>query len=819
MPAQKKLVLRSPSEGGRRASVETSASLVHGQHTRAPVKPRFGLTGWGSLKVAYSRWNCRLLPHLVALAAVVMVLSPSWVFAQSSGAGQNPLGEPGIISDGYVIHFSGELGYRTSDISDSGDMYDTLVNLGTGPRVLDETLSMQSLDHQGVLFDNLYVNSFGWGGDPNNALRMRVDKNKWYRLLGSFRRDQSFSDFDLLANPLNPPTSTPSIPVLNSPHLFDTTRRMSDVDLTLLPQSRVNFRLGFSHNNMTGPSYSSIHDGTEALLLQDWNTTVNSYRFGVDWKILPRTVLGYDQFLNYYKGDTDYQLAPFAPALLSTGTPVELGLSIDTANKEPCAVVPPATSLVVGGVLTNNACNAYFDYSRNQRIRTSTPTERFNLRSTDLPRLDLVGSYSYSSAEMNTPLDENFAGLITRTNTLAFNDTGAAAANRISNVLDLETTLRLTQNLRLVETFYFWAYRIPENGNFTEIDSDCIAAPCTLLTPLSATTPTIIPTLTQSSFNQTWKRNEIDLAWDISKMAGARVGFRYGDRLFNLFNDYSGVETFNSFSTTGEDHFQVNEYTAILAAWARPTRALRLNFDLEHTNYDNVIVRMAPRKESRYRFQSSYTPRPWAVFGGSINLLQDANADALTHYVGHNQNYGLTASLAPRERLGLDLAYNFNSAIQNALICFNDTPPTGVILPFVTGATTPVNYCGNTLGTGGVEVLSANPLLANSYYTNHTHFGMTAIRFKPAKRVTTNVGYSITSVDGSTPQFNILQPLGSLEYTYSQPVANLSVDIGHKLAYNMGWNYYQYDEGSFVGPTAPRYFHANSVVDSLRYTF
>jgi hypothetical protein len=54
--------------------------------------------------------------------------------------------------------------------------------------------------------------------------------------------------------------------------------------------------------------------------------------------------------------------------------------------------------------------------------------------------------------------------------------------------------------------------------------------------------------------------------------------------------------------------------------------------------------------------------------------------------VAHNQNYGLTASLAPRERFGMDLAYNFNSVIQNALICFNDTPPVGVILPFVANA-------------------------------------------------------------------------------------------------------------------------------------
>jgi len=817
MPSPGRLASRSQFVRGR-VCVETGASPAQSEETGAHVKPGVGLTRWNSAAAARGHSSCGLL-FLDALAAVLMV-SSSLCFAQSSSSVQNPSGEPdGVTSGGYRIHSSGELGYRTSDIRGSGEMYDTLVNLQTGPRFLDETLSMQSLDHQGVPFDNLYLNSFGWGGDPNNVLGIRSDKNKWYKFVGSFRRDQSFSDFDLLANPLNPPTSTPSIPVPNSPHLFDTTRRMSDVDLTLLPESRVSFRLGFSHNNMTGPSYSSIHEGTDARLLQDWNTTMNSYRLGVDWKILPRTVLSYDQFLDYYKGDTDYQLSPFEPTLLSTVTPVELGLSIDTANREPCAVVPPATSLIVGGVLTNNTCNAYFGYSLNQRIRTSTPTERISWRSTYFQRLDLVGSYSYSSAQMNTPLDENFSGLITRNQTLAFNGTGAADANRISNVLNLEATLRLTPHLRLVETFYFWAYRIPENGNFTEIDSDCtVSSTCTLLTPLSATTPTTIPTLTQSSFNQTRKRDETDLAWDISKEAGARIGFRYGDQVFNLFNDYSGVETYNSFSTTGEDHFLVTEYTALLGLWVKPTHALRLNFDLEHTNYDNTIVRMAPRKESRYRLLTTYKPRPWAVLGGSINILQNANADVLTQYVGHNQNYGLTASLAPRERFGLDLAYNFNSVIQNALICFNDTPPTGVTLPFVTGATTPVNYCGNTL-TGGVEVLSTNPLLANSYYTNHTQFGVTTIRFKPVKRVTTNVGYSITSVDGSTPQFNILQPLGSLQYKYWQPVANLSMDIGHKLAYNMSWNYYQYAEGSFVGPTAPRYFHANSVVDSLRYTF
>jgi hypothetical protein len=769
-----------------------------GSSVAAPVACR------RSLREKSSGWRGAVL------VSVLVASSTAMLFAQSSSAGQTPQPEPdGITSGGYQIHSSIELGGRAVGLTGSGDMYDTLVNLQSGPRFIDETLSMQSLDHQGLLFDDLYLNSFGWGGDPNNALRLRAGKDKWYNLQGSFRRDQYFSDYNLLANPLNPPTSNPSIPALNSPNAFDTTRRMSDVDLTLFPQSRLSFRLGYSHNNMTGPSFSSIHEGTEGLLLQPWNTTMNSYRIGGDWRIAPRTVLSYDQFLDYYRGDTDTQLASFAPALLPGGGPVELGLSIDTVNKVPCAGTPAGAPLISPtGTLTNVTCSAYFSYLRNQRIRTSTPSERFGLRSSYFPRLELTASFAYSDAEMNTPLDEAFNGLLTRTSTRAFLGTGITDASRISDVLDLGATAHLAKHLRLIEKFYFWAYRIPQYGNFSEVDSDCInTKACTLLTPLSATAPTTTPSLTQSSFNQSLKRNQTELAWDISKKAGARIGFRYGVRVFNLFNNFSGGETFNAFSTTGEDHFVVHEDTALLGFWARPTPALRLNFDLEHTNYDHVIAAMAPRKESRYRFQASYNPRPWAVLGGSVNILEDANGYSLTNYAGHNRNYGLTAALTPRENFGLDMAYNYNDVIQNALICFNDTPPTGVSLPFVTNA---ASCAANE---------TANPLLANSFYTNHTQFVMATVRFKFHKRTTANVGGSFTNVNGSIPQFNILQPLGSSQYTYLQPVVNLSMDLGHKVAWNTGWNYYQYNEGSFVGPTAPRYFHANTLTESLRYAF
>lgn len=711
----------------------------------------------------------------------------------------------GVESGGYRIHQSIEVGGRVNYTTGSDAMYDTLVNLHTGVRVLDQSLSMESLTHAGSLFDNLWATSYGWGGDPENGLRARVGKNKWYDFRANFRRDLNRFDYDLLANPLNPSTSSPTIPVDSSPHLFSTTRRMTDLDLTLFPISNITLRLGYSHNNMSGSSFSSVHEGTDALLNQPWNTTLNSWRFGADFKLWRGTVVSYDQFLNYSKGDTQWSLATFAPALLPGGAgSAELGLPIDTVNKTPCAIPSGSTSLInSAGTLTNLACNAYFDYNRSDRIRTSEPTERLSLRSTYWQRLDLVASFAYSHADMNSDFNEFFNGLVSRSYLRQFTVTGPPHAYQISNVVDFSATLHLTDHLRIVDVFRFWAFRIPESFNSAETDwtipglTSCNPPACSLLVPISSTSQSTTLTQDAQSLNQNWKRNETDLVWDINKHIGARIGYRYGSRTFVHVND---------FTTNDVDDIPIHENTGLFGIWAKPMTNLRFNFDLEASNYDDTIVRIGPRRDSRYRIQANYTPRPWVVIGGAINLYQASNGNSLIDYKGHNRNYGFTASITPRERLGLDVAYNYNDYQQNALICFSDTPPAGVILPVVTNA----ENCTND---------SKNPLLTNGYYTNGTHYFMAAVRFQPLPRVTTHIGYSLNSVSGSTPQFNILQPLGSLDYKYHLPLADIAVDLGHQLTWKAAWNYYEYNEGSFIGPTSDRYFHANNATFSLRWAF
>jgi hypothetical protein len=59
---------------------------------------------------------------------------------------------------------------------------------------------MHSANHRGLLFDDLSFDNFGYGGDPNSVSRLRIDKNKWYDFRGTYRRDEYFFNYNLLAN-------------------------------------------------------------------------------------------------------------------------------------------------------------------------------------------------------------------------------------------------------------------------------------------------------------------------------------------------------------------------------------------------------------------------------------------------------------------------------------------------------------------------------------------------------------------------------------------------------------------------------------------
>ncbi len=156
------------------------------------------------------------------------------------------------------------------------------------------------------------------------------------------------------------------------------------------------------------------------------------------------------------------------------------------------------------------------------------------------------------------------------------------------------------------------------------------------------------------------------------------------------------------------------------------------------------------------------------------------------------------ATITPNARWGLDLAYNFDAIQQNTYLCFQSAAPPP----------------GSTTCFGDSTLLQIYGI-----YQTHTQYAYFAFTLTPIERVTMRLGYNIVDNQGNTTQFNTLLPLGPLSSTYQTPLAAVDVNVYKNVTFKAGYNYYQYSEGSFVGPTAPRYFHANNTTLALRYAF
>jgi hypothetical protein len=481
-------------------------------------------------------------------------------------------GPGGKTAGNYLIQQSIEFGYRDSRIGGNMNNYDTFENLQSGMRLFDYTVSMHSIDHRGIFFDDLTFTNFGYGGDPNNVSRLHLSKNKLYDFRVLFRRDVNYWNYDLLANPLNTAVTTgtnPTLAVANSPHALALSRHMQDYDLTLLPQSRLSFRLGYSRNSNQGLASGTWEGFNEPLLSQTLLYRTSAYRFGVDYKGIPKTTLSFDEFLTYSKID-EQESDNHQSYQLSNGTPIDLGLVFTAAGpwKSTCAITNAASTPFP---TVSPTCTAVTSFSEVQNPRSSFPTEHFRFQSTIIKNLSMTGSAGYSSG-INTISD--FNQLITGWTTAEGTTGGPAQAKRISMTADWSGDYRITNKLYIVDEFGFLDWRSPSMWNTmdtTLFNVPAAAGQTGMLIPISSVTPANFATacpstayqaplttsngplcpvhtsssaadftgeLVQQFLAQRMITNTIELKYDFARRVSAHIGYVYTDR---TIADYSAT--------------------------------------------------------------------------------------------------------------------------------------------------------------------------------------------------------------------------------------------------------------------------------------
>ncbi len=806
-----------------------------------------------------------------------LLLTVACMFAAPALLAQEDDEQKGVDQGNYNIKQSVEFGGRFTDIHGDTHVYDTFVNLQQGPRLLGFTVEMNSLNHHGTWFDRLYFSNFGYGGDPNNVSWLRLSKNKWFNFDAQFRKDQNFWDYSLQANPLNPEAAYANGPagfgppactacVLGfSPHSYSTRRKLGDYNLLFLPQSKVRFRVGYARNIVEGPVISSIHQGTEQVLLEDYKTTVNTYRFGMDFRVLPRTSISYDQLWNYYKGDTGSVDAIQTPTLgalfptfqVSPTQAVDLGFALNASANQPCAGAFLASGFV------NPACSAYFSYFNHGRTRTKLPTEQLSIQSSYWQNLDLSARVSYSSGDTNIfGYNESLFGRESRTNLRNQNTTGPVFGRRVASTADLGATWHITNSLDFSDTFHFSAFHNPVQfdssvcsffsaGLLTQANvfTPTSPVPLTCVPPVGA--PSGTPVHTNSSgpditlldvsqfLKQDEKNNVAEFNYRFSSKFGARVGYRYRSRTiadatfatgtFVFFPDRQNSRTppapYNTDPVTGAsvtcpatNNAPDGSCTLVMAGQG-DTSEIPIH---EHAGLFGVWFR--PVSNFRISFDTELMSADNSFTRISPRQTQEYRVRAryrAANWLSLNGSFRIWEArdnVTDINNLQHDRMYGFSALLQpNEKFAlelgydYNDVFSQILICFVANPAPAGTTSCGGSF------------LQDLSVYTSTSHYGYFDASWTPVKRFKARLGASLTGNDGSALLINPNAVSGPLDSKWLHPYGGMEFKFSKEWTGKAYWDYYGYHEDSSVGEVqdilAPRNFRGNLVTLSVRYAF
>ena len=715
------------------------------------------------------------------------------------------------IIGGYNVHQMVELGGRVTDKSGSSAMWATMVNQGTGVRLLQHSLEMRTnKPSKTPFFDNLSTASFGYGGDPNDVSTLNLNKGRLYDFAGSFRRDRNYFDYNLFVNSLLGPAAL--VPEPNSLHLFNTVRRNTDTMLTLFPVSVVHFRAGYNHGTNEGPTYSSVHNGGDVQLLQWFRNSIDTFTAGLDVSLARRTTLSYDQFYAFYKGDSPFQLTG-ANYKLSDGTRVSLG--VDTLASATCGSGSQKTPEVVSGIV-NPYCSATITQNQSAPTRTTFPTEQVRFASHYWNKVAMNGRVTYSGGISNVNnFNETFVGLLSRTFMRQEIDTGGLGGGRLAhnrriNVnADYGVEAELNKHFALSDAITYWDFR---NEGLSIANSvvwaGTAASSPNLLTPVSSLTPA--STSTQNNFFLNQKN-----------IGNAVVGIVTMNSQFK----FSGGWRFNSrnIADTGDD-LTWHQNWLLLGTVFQPKQGTRitLNYDQMSSKSansqtpSNTYTREAPNKTYHLRGRATAKVANWINFSMTGNGFWGKNDDPLVNHLEHNYDLSFASQIVANDSLSFDLAVSHDDVYSRTDMCYLYSGP---VAPY--GDPGSVGTCLQTTtnpgGTLPTAAATSQLRLGNGYYSAPSTFFSGTFNYAPTRRVKLSAGARVNDVAGQAELLNPYQVPGALQSTILSPFADVQFNIAPQWIWHGNWNrqaYYETDGGP-----APRSFQGDIVTLGVKYAF
>ena len=682
----------------------------------------------------------------------------------------------------YTVVSSLEFGYRGRQVVGDLNKFESDLNYKAGPRLFDSSFYMKSKDGDGGLFDSLLVTSTGWGSDPQGTLRVSAEKPQWYRFDGSYRRFKYFRFLNSFANPnwvFSPANFSVPPKEFTGEHGNDARMRLGDFDLTILPKNeKIRFSIGYSPERLSGPAFTNYHSGgNEFNFLSELRSRANDYRFGADGKLGPID-FSFLQGFRRFRDDSFIDLGP---------TP---GINLN----------PTAASLT--------------SFHRNEPSRGSVNFTRLSIHSLVAKKLDITGRIIYSKATASFDLAESFTGRNWNPRVTGWPPTPPAATPNILNlgqyqitgeterpntVGDIGVTFLATNRLRISNTFRVEDFKIDGTAVFSDFFSITRGAGPTLRTDTVGFSNLDATRITEYRKYQ----NTIEGDYQFNNRYAIHLGYRYGQR--HIEESFEGFNHGSNGSLTPpavrtSDFFEEENHTNVFIGGfkARPAQNWTIYLDAEHGTADNVFTRIGNYDFTNIRAKSRYAPSKKYSFNVALIAKNNVNPSeiagvSLEDFGVSVKSRAFSSSFdwVATSNVSFSTGYNYNWVNSNAVVeyFFNSVR----------------HFLGRSL-----------------YYQRNNFFFVDSVaRLHP--RATLYTAYRINKDTGQGNRFadpagNPGTLIASYPMSFQSPEARLAIKLSRRLDWNIGYQYYNYNESSLVGPR-PQNYHAHLPYTSLRLYF
>jgi hypothetical protein len=702
----------------------------------------------------------------------------------------------------YTVTSTIEFGYRGQRVSGDVNKFKSDLNYKAGPRLFDTTLLMKSKNGgKGDLFDTLLVTSTGWGADPSGNMRISVEKPEWYRFEGTYRRFKYYRFLNNIANPswAFSPIPTPANPVTGL-HGYDTYTQMGDFDLTILPKNEtIRFNVGYSPERYSGPAYTNYHaGGNEFWLLSNLKSRADDYRVGADGKLGPIDWTFLQGFRRFKDDSTiNNQVA---------------GLNINTASS-----VAQLTSFI-----------------RQEPARGHVNFTRFSLHTLVAKKLDITGRIIYSKATSNYLSTDTFAGrnynlritgwppappnATPNTTNPSFTSI-AGNVERPNTVGDIGITYLATDRLRLSNTFRVEDFTIDGVGTANNFFSQT--------RPITGGTRTDTFTVTNATEFTTVKYrkylNTFEGDYQFTRNYSVHFGYRYGKRHEEQSDSGFAIRSNGAPALVPSFESEENHTHAFFAGFkARPTKYWTIYFDGERGSADNVFTRIGNYDYTNVRAKTRIAPNRKVVFNFALIVRDNSNPSqvagvSLADFGVNLKTRVFTSSVdwMPNSRFTVNAGYSFSWVNSDAVVEYTyGVPP---------AANT--RHQGNALYYQRLNYfffdltarLNRRMTLFTSYRLNQDNGQGNRVGDPAAGTlVTPAVGNTLAFFRGGTL-------ITSYPMNFTSPEARLAIRLNRHLDWNLGYQYYAYNESDFLRtfPGSPRAqnYHAHLPYVSLRLYF